>query len=250
MRRMVHAIPKVEFFDRFEMTKTALPDLILLPGLDGGGTFFSPLLAAFDGDIKATVVTYPERPLSYEVMAEDLLPRLPDDGDYVLLAESFGGPLAVVLAARAAHKPKGLILAASFARSPFPMMGLLLSTMRATLLDPPGGLIVSTLLRPDDRNLAMRVHAAIKALPPEVVMARVKAVLNCNVEKALAGLDMPILYIQGARDKLISAAVGERMKLTARNLKIARIDRPHFVLQYDAEETVRDLIRPFLATLL
>jgi pimeloyl-ACP methyl ester carboxylesterase len=246
---MVHAIPKVEFFDRFKMTKTALPDLILLPGLDGGGTFFSPLLAALSSDIKATVVTYPERPLSYEAMAEDLLPRLPTERDYVIVAESFGGPLAVLLAAQAKHPPKGLILAASFGRSPFPMMGMLLSTMRSTLLDPPGGLILSLLLRPDDRELAMRVHAAIKALPPEVVMARVKAVLSCNVEKALAALSMPILYIQGAQDKLISDACGQRLKLTARHVKIARIDRPHFVLQYDAEATVREVIEPFLAGL-
>ncbi len=249
MRRMVHAIPKVENFDRFLMTKTPLPRLILLPGLDGGGAFFSPLIEALGDGVATGVLTYPERPLSYEALADALLPRLPADGDYVVLAESFGGPLAILLAARAKVKPKGLILAASFARSPFPMMGLLLSAMRSTLLDPPGGLIASTLLRPDDRELAMRVQAVVKALPAEVLMSRVKAVLSCNVEKALATLEMPILYIQGTHDKLISDACGQRMKLTARNLTIVRADRPHFVLQYDAEATVRDIVMPFLTSL-
>jgi pimeloyl-ACP methyl ester carboxylesterase len=246
---MVHAIPKVENFDRFLMTKTPLPDLVLLPGLDGGGSFFSQLLAALGEGLKAIVLPYPERPLSYGDLADVLLPSLPATGDYVLLAESFGGPLAVLLAARATHKPKGLILAASFARSPFPMMGLLLSGMRSTLFDPPAGLIMSLLLRPDDRELAVRVQAAVKALSPEVVMSRVKAVLNCNVEKDLAALHMPMLYIQGAHDKLISNACGQRMKLAAQNLKIVRADRPHFVLQYDTEATVRDIILPFLGGL-
>lgn len=228
------------------MTTAALPHLVLLPGMDGGGTFFSPLLAALGSQVTAGVLTYPERPLSYDALADELLPRLPESGDYVLLAESFGGPLAILLATKARNKPKGLILAASFARSPFPMMGFLLSSMRKTLLDPPGGLIASLLLRPDDRDLAMRVHAVVTALPPEVVMSRAKAVLDCNVEKTLAALDQPILYIQGAQDKLIAASAAQRMKLTARNLTIVRARTPHFVLQYDVEATVRDHILPFV----
>ncbi len=228
------------------MTTAALPRLVLLPGFDGGGTFFAPLLKALEAQAQAEVLTYPERPLGYETLAEALLPRLPEDGDYVLLGESFGGPLSILLAAKAKAKPKGLILAASFARSPFPMMGFLLPTMRPTLLDPPGGLIASLLLRADDRELAMRIHAAIKALPPEVVMARAKAVLDCNVEKTLATLDMPILYIQGVQDKLVSASVGQRMKLTSPHLTIARVQTPHFVLHYDIDATLREHILPFL----
>ena len=67
------------------MTTAALPRLVLLPGFDGGGTFFAPLLKALEAQAQAEVLTYPERPLGYETLAEALLPRLPEDGDYVLL---------------------------------------------------------------------------------------------------------------------------------------------------------------------
>ena len=63
------------------MAKTSL---ILLPGLDGSGLLFRPLISRLPPEIRPTVVTYPpDQALGYE----DLLPRvmaaLPNSSPFV-----------------------------------------------------------------------------------------------------------------------------------------------------------------------
>ena len=97
--------------------------LVLLPGMDGTGALFAPLLHELSPAIRPLVVTYPpnER-LGYAELAERVETQLPAADDYVLLGESFSGPVATLLAGR--HPPglRGLILACSFVRSPHPSL--------------------------------------------------------------------------------------------------------------------------------
>ena len=82
------------------LTLPRLPTLILLPGLDGTGDFFQPLLDEIAGKIPTTVVRYPiDGGYDYDSCLEIVQAMLPADEKYVLLGESFSGPLAVTLAA-------------------------------------------------------------------------------------------------------------------------------------------------------
>jgi len=68
--------------------------LILLPGMDGTGVFFADFAAAMPTELKPLVVAYPNDPkLGYpelEALARAALPR---DQLFILLGESFSGPL-------------------------------------------------------------------------------------------------------------------------------------------------------------
>src|SRR5262245_11899688 len=95
--------------------------LLLLPGADGTGILFAPLLSALPPALQPLVVRYPpDQPLGYA----DLLPlveeAVPASGDFLVLGESFSGPLALLLAARRPPGLRGVILCASFARNPLP----------------------------------------------------------------------------------------------------------------------------------
>ena len=66
--------------------------LVLLPGLDGTGKLFTPLINCLPDHLRPIVVSYPpDIPYGYE----DLLPivhsSLPKDKDYIILGESFSG---------------------------------------------------------------------------------------------------------------------------------------------------------------
>ena len=82
--------------------------LVLLPGLDGTGKLFSEILKALEGRVATLIVDYPKDvSLGYDEL-EVLKVRcaaLPDDRPFVLLGESFSGPLAIRIAA---HPPPGL----------------------------------------------------------------------------------------------------------------------------------------------
>ena len=231
------------------MVPADLPLLVLLPGMDGTGRFYDNLQRALDGRADSLIVTYPRQgPQTYRALCEALLPRLPTDRNYVLVAESFAGPLAVMLAGRAAKTPLGLCVAATFTRNPFPLFGGLLGSVLPMFksLAPSPALIEAALLRPGDHAMAIQVAQTATAMGPALIQARCRSALTCNVETELTALDMPILCLQGLRDKLISPACGLLMKKIARNLRLVRVDAPHFVLQYDCDTTVRDILIPFL----
>ncbi len=230
------------------MSEPALPRLILLPGLSGDETFFAPLLAALRGRAEATVVTYPaDRLLSYDALADHVAKALPTAGAYAIIAESFGGPLAILAASRAPNKPVAMVFAASFATNPIPLLGLIMKTaLSGFMASKPIPVLEAMLLRPGDHMTALHIFEAISALPQNLVTARLDAIRKCDVRKSLAGLNMPMLYLQGTKDKLMPAAQAVLMQRTAKNLRIIKLDRPHFVLQYEAEALVADVIAPFL----
>ena len=80
--------------------------LVLLPGLDGTGEQFAPLLRELPSTIAPVTVRYPvDRALGYEELLPLALEQLPADCPFVLVGESFSGPLAIRLAAQ---RPPGL----------------------------------------------------------------------------------------------------------------------------------------------
>lgn len=76
--------------------------LILLPGMDGTGQLFEPFISALAGEFEVKVVTYPaSQPLGYTELEAVARKAIPKEGPYVILGESFSGPIAVSLGASA-----------------------------------------------------------------------------------------------------------------------------------------------------
>ena len=85
--------------------------LILLPGMDGSGQLFAPLVTALGDGFNVKVVRYPvDLPLGYDGLEQIARAAIPPAGPVVLLGESFSGPIAVSLAASLGERLAGLIL--------------------------------------------------------------------------------------------------------------------------------------------
>ncbi len=96
--------PSIGFSDlqpRSASPTTEPVTLVLLPGLDGTGILFTPLVVALGNGRRVIVVTYPtsEKAQTYAKLHEVAGAALPPSGPLVLLGESFSGPLAISLAA-------------------------------------------------------------------------------------------------------------------------------------------------------
>src|SRR5687768_4116314 len=92
---------------------------ILLPGLDGTGDLFAPFVAAAPSGFPVQCVRLPDdSQRSYEELAEWVCARLPAE-PVALIAESFSGPLAVLIADRCA-RVAAVVLCASFVKPPWP----------------------------------------------------------------------------------------------------------------------------------
>ncbi len=96
--------------------------LILLPGLDGTGLLFQPLLEQLGHACTVQIIRYPpDQCQSVQTLAAQVRGQVAFDTDTVLLAESFSGLVAMELLRQ--HIPlHSVIFCASFASAPRPWL--------------------------------------------------------------------------------------------------------------------------------
>jgi pimeloyl-ACP methyl ester carboxylesterase len=98
------------------------PTLVLMPGLDGTGKLFQPLVGSLPASIRCSVAAYPtDHKLSIRQMARRVAATLPP-GPLVLLAESFSGLVALALLHQRVASIRAVIFCAAFAGPPRPLL--------------------------------------------------------------------------------------------------------------------------------
>jgi pimeloyl-[acyl-carrier protein] methyl ester esterase len=96
-----------------------LPQLILLPGMDGTGELFADLIKELPGEIETQIVQYPtDRCLAYSQLAPLVRSVAPASAAFVLIAESFSTPLSIQYAATKPPNLRGVVICAGFVTNP------------------------------------------------------------------------------------------------------------------------------------
>jgi pimeloyl-ACP methyl ester carboxylesterase len=224
--------------------------LVLLPGMDGTGELFAPLLAELPLTMPVTVVRYPDRAATYAEHVEVARPELPRDRPFVMLGESFSGPVAVTLAADTPPGLRGLILCASFLTCPSRLLRALRPlTPLATPKLVPAFIAHHSLLGSFATPSLRAAHRrALAHVSSPALTARLRAMADVDVRGALRSLDIPSLYLRGTRDRVVAARFGAEFLATARHGRVVDVDAPHFLLQARAREAATEILG-FLAGL-
>jgi pimeloyl-ACP methyl ester carboxylesterase len=217
---------------------TAPIRLVLLPGMDGTGDLFEPLQEALDPHTRVDIVRYPgSEPRGYDELEPRVRAQLPADEPFVLLGESFSGPLAIAIAATPPPGLRGLILCCSFARAPAPGLallrgGLLGLAMKFLHAAPLRGPMQRMLLGRDaDPRLGAQLQAALGKVSTAVMTHRLRAVQRVNVTALLPRIRVPALYLQALQDRLVPAKAAAIIERALPALRIVRLDGPHGLLQ-------------------
>lgn len=183
--------------------------LAFLPGLDGTGISFELLSGFLPGNIATTVVRYPlDRLLSFEdtvACARDQI----HEGQDIIVAESFSGPVAIALLGSGRIKSKGLLLCATFARAPR-QFGLKIAKCLPLELGfrfPFERLLLWYILRSEkDRKPLESMWRQIAAVVPAGTLAhRIRLLCLVDVRLWLPNITIPCWYIQATKDKLVPA---------------------------------------------
>ncbi|MDP1978276.1 alpha/beta fold hydrolase [Undibacterium sp.] len=220
--------------------------IVLLPGMDGTGTLYAPLHAALDGKCKLLILTYPlDQALGYAELEALVQTQLPQDEDYILLGESFSGPIAISIAATQPLRLKALILCATFASNPHPFLAasryaLPYLPTRLALLSVFSHLLLG---RFSSKELRTQLADALVQVSPISLKARLYAVLSCDVTEKLKAIQVPVLYLQATRDRLVPASAHADIKRKLHEMETCKYDAPHFLLQTKADEVVNDILR-------
>lgn len=218
------------------------PVSILLPGLDGTGDTFERFVAAAPSTFPLRVQSLPsDRPRGYEDIVDALLPLLPAE-PFALIAESFSGPLAILLASRC-PRATAVVLCATFIRPPLPRF--LSYAPESLLRRPPPRLLLEYLMTGGDPVLADAVRESVVTVDAGTLRRRIHAALTVDVTHELRGLVQPVLYLRAKRDRLIPARCAEAVRTAKPSAHVSELDAPHLVLQTRPVESWR-LIAPFL----
>lgn len=228
--------------------------LCLLPGLDGTGRLFAPFIDAALQAGFSTVksLAYPaDRVLDYSALEALVRGALPVGTPYVLLGESFSGPVALAIAADPPPDLRGLVLSTSFAASPLPMSGSLARIAPHVPMRPPMTLLSWWLLgRWATPTLREALQATLDTVPLDVLRARVALALGTEPQvaaKRMAAIRVPTLYLCAESDRLLPRSAGAGIVDSIADARLERIDGPHLLLQTRARLCAERIADRFLS---
>ena len=208
--------------------------LVLLPGMDGTGVFFADFVAALGPRFKPVVVVYPnDSMLGYaelETLARTYLPR---NEPFLILGESFSGPIAISIAASKPPGLLGLILCVTFARNPhrlLPMVTTILKPFPAGRL--PGFILHRNLFgKFDSPRLRGKLREVGALVSAKTLKARLEAISTIDVSEKLRRVKVPTLDLRAKQDRVVFSACGAYIRKIHPNVSIRDLDAPHLLLQ-------------------
>lgn len=219
--------------------------LILLPGMDGTGLLFGPLVAALPASVSAVVVSYPPgEALGYDGLLPLVESAVAGTEAFVVVGESFSGPLALMLAARQPVGLCGVVLCASFVRFPLPVPQRWRGIVRPWMfrIQPLRLLSLVLLGRHGFGRLGRLLRCAVRSVSPLAMAARAQAVAGVDVSAELQACAVPVLYLRAASDRVIRPGCWELVKSLKPDAEVALLPGPHLVLQVSPQEAAEVLV--------
>lgn len=204
----------------------------LLPGLHGDGTLFADFVAQAPEGSSFTSINYPtEGPFDYNSLLNWVIKSLPTMKTYTIVGESFGGPLAILIASTYPNQIEKVILVGSFARSPAPWLPDWLPHNLLKLL-PQRNRIPRILLAGFSRSkhVDKLLKVSLASLTKQAFLGRTKAIRTVDVRSDVSALVIPILYLQASQDYLVPASRGMEIIDNARVGTLVCIKGPHMLL--------------------
>jgi pimeloyl-[acyl-carrier protein] methyl ester esterase len=209
--------------------------IILLPGLDGTGVLFKPFVDHLPSDLAAMVVSYPvDQALGYAELLPLVLGALPQNEPFVILGESFSGPLALMAAARHPAGLQAVVLCATFVRNPTRFRWKWIARLVHPILFSayPRFTSAKALLGGYSTDeLRQLIHQAISSVDPRVLAHRVREVLAVNITEELRTCPVPVLYLRGTKDLVVPSHNAREIQAVSPSVQVSAISSPHMVLQ-------------------
>lgn len=197
----------------------------LLPGMDGTGRLFEPLRAELGGNDVRTVRYDGDDHAAIERALPDAL-RTPKPSD-VIVAESYGGPLALRIAAR--HPVARLVLVASFVTTP----RMLPPAALVGWAHPPPRFAIRAAMLGLDAPAALvdAVRGALDEAPSATIAARVRSLADLDVRAELAAARTEVVWLAARHDRLVPGRQTVLARATRPDLVVHALDGPHLLAQ-------------------
>ena len=200
--------------------------------MDGTGNLFSPLLRVlsdFDYEVIALPIIGDQ---DYCSITKKVREKLPEE-DFILIAESFSGPVGAAFAKEKVANLKGIIFVATFLSAPSKLLLAFAKFLPLKILSalPFSKFFHRTLFLGSDASneLIDLFQSTIKSLPTTLIRARLSAMYSLSHSPDVH--ELPVAYIQATSDKLVPSEKTVEFSNSFNNIIIKTVEGPHFILQ-------------------
>jgi len=205
-------------------------DVVLLPGLHGSRTLFSSFIALAPSWARCRPMALPSvGGQGFDEIAEALLPELRALEGFVLLGESYSGPIAARLADKLGQKVALLVLCNPLVEMPWRIHEGIAAPMIASPRMPVW--CAAMALSGGDRSIARTALSEVRALPTEVLVGRLAAAFSATEGALASHLAPPLLGILGSSDRLVSPSRSRAVLSRVPQSTVVEIEGPHLIVQ-------------------
>jgi hypothetical protein len=206
--------------------------ILLIPGMDGTGELFKPLLDELPNYVDTQVVSLNSlKTQSPKEQASEIASSIGND-EVVILSESYSGYIAYHLSLHSNVNIKHIIFAASFLENPTWLSRfnklLPLNLVRSGLL--PNIILSPTLFgQRNSKELVKLFISSLKLVSNSSLRYRLK-VIN-NLVRPTELLSVPCTYVQASSDYLVSNKSVDVFKELCININVVKVSGGHFIVQ-------------------
>ncbi len=211
--------------------------IVLLPGMDGTGKLFAPLIPFLDKD-STMIITYPtEGKQDYGTLVEYVKAKLPNE-DFMLVAESFSGPIGAILAKHNIINLKAIIFVATFISTPRRSLLMIMRRLPINLFSkmPFASIIYRFFMFGSNtsESVVEQFKKVLAQLPSKTLKQRMLAIESLGTISG--SLEIPAVYIRPEEDRLVPYSKCIEFNALFNNIAVKTIKGPHFIIQANPRE--------------
>jgi pimeloyl-ACP methyl ester carboxylesterase len=201
--------------------------------LDGTGLLLADFVDVLGTGVDARIVKYPpDVVMNYAELETLVRASLPTDRPFVLLGESFSGPIAMSIAADPPPNLRGAILVCTFSCVPGWSGAGLLARLIPAVKFPMARIASWALLgRFTTQKLIDTLERSMAQVSPLVRKRRLCALLDVDIRDKLPAIAVPTLILYANEDRLIPRDAADAMAKKIPQATVMEFAAPHGLLQ-------------------
>lgn len=207
--------------------------LVLLPGLNGTAGLFDPLRLVETNEYELMVISYPTHQVkSYDELAVYVLEEIESiRGQFVLVGESFSGPIAILLSARSINGLIGTVLVATFASAPYFTAAKYLPWTIMFRLARFFYWMKIKLSNPGTVSILKAASVELQKVSSAVLAARTRMALVVDVSEQLKQSKVSMVYFRARYDFIVPKWNLNNILNIKPSIKVVTFNTNHFLLQ-------------------
>lgn len=223
----------------------------MLPGFDGTGVLYEPLIAALGEQCDCVAVHY-ENHQAVDGYHAQIRAACAGDAPIVLLAESFSGPLALATMAALPDQVVAGVLSTTFAKPPLALVISLAQKLRLASFTLPT--VSEQVLRlfclngVRDVGLIREIAGVVRGVDAATMASRINALTHMDATAHLAQIRQPVLMLHAEEDRVVRRRFSDSLVQGLANVQEVSVRGPHLLLQARADACAAE-IQQFLKTL-